>query len=123
VSSRTRRAHAVHGVNQYDAPDEEDELLDEVLTSTHRAIKRLEKDEQPLRLAIGNMAPVNPYPTPSPSASGHVMLFGDGKEAVTPQPLVFDKQTADYKWPTPPYDENDWAASASASIWAAGNRF
>jgi meiosis induction protein kinase IME2/SME1 len=123
VSSRTRRSHAVQGVSQYDAPDEEDELLDEVLTSTHRAIKRLEKDDQPLRQAANSMGLANPYPTPSPSASGNVMLFGDGKEAVTPKPLNFNKTTAEYKWPTPPYDENDWAASASASIWAAGNRF
>lgn len=123
VSSRTRRAHATQGIPQYDAPDEEDELLDEVLTSTHRAMKRLEKDDQPLQQAASNMGLANPYPTPSPSASGNVMLFGDGKEAVTPKPLNFNKKTAEYKWPTPPYDENDWAASASASIWAAGNRF
>lgn len=123
VSSRTRRAQAAQGVNQYDAPDEEDELLDEVLTSTHRAMKRLEREEKPLRQSASNMGLVNPYPTPSPSASGNVMLFGDGKEAITPKPLDFNKKTAEYKWPTPPYDENDWAASASASIWAAGNRF
>jgi meiosis induction protein kinase IME2/SME1 len=123
VSSRTWRAQAVQGVNQYDAPDEEDELLDEVLASTHRAMKRLERDEQPLRQAASNMGLANPYPTPSPSASGNVVLFGDGKEAVTPKPLNFNKQAAEYKWPTPPYDESDWAASASASIWAAGNRF
>ncbi|KAK4122930.1 Pkinase-domain-containing protein [Parathielavia appendiculata] len=123
VSSRTRRAQAVQGVSQYDAPDEEDELLDEVLVSTQRAMKRLERDEQPLRQAASNMGLANPYPTPSPSASGNVMLFGDGKEAVTPKPLNFNKQAAEYKWPTPPYDESDWAASASASIWAAGNRF
>ncbi|GAB1312951.1 Serine/threonine protein kinase [Madurella fahalii] len=123
VSSRTRRAQAAQGVNQYDAPDEEDELLDEVLTSTHRAMKRLEREEKPLRQSVSNMVLANPYPTPSPSASGNVMLFGDGKEAITPKPLDFNKKTAEYKWPTPPYDENDWAASASASIWAAGNRF
>lgn len=123
VSSWTRRAQAAQGVNQYDAPDEEDELLDEVLTSTHQAIKRLEQGDKALRQANSNMALANPYPTPSPSASGNVMLWGDGKEAVTPKPLDFNKKTAEYKWPTPPYDENDWAASASASIWAAGNRF
>lgn len=124
ISSRTRRSQAVHGVNQYDAPDEEDELLDEVLTSTHRAMKRLERDEQALSHATAStVALANPYPTPSPSASGNVMLFGHGKEAVTPKPLNFNKQTTEDKWPTPPYDEGDWAASASALIWAAGNRF
>lgn len=122
VSSRTRRAQAAHGVNQYDAPDEEDELLDEVLTSTHRAMKQLE-NEKSLRQSVSNVGLANPYPTPSPSASGNVMLFNDGKEALTPKPLDFSKKTSEYKWPTPPYDEGDWAASASASIWAAGNRF
>ncbi|KAL2160877.1 hypothetical protein VTH06DRAFT_1074 [Thermothelomyces fergusii] len=126
MSSRTRRTQAVQGVNHYDAPDEEDELLDEVLTSTHRVMKRLEKEDQPQQQATTatNMGLSNPYPTPSPSASGNTMLFGgDGKEAVTPKPLNFNKQAAQQKWPTPPYDEGDWAASASASIWAAGNRF
>ncbi|KAL1889182.1 Serine/threonine protein kinase [Sporothrix stenoceras] len=124
ISSRTRRAQATQGVYQYDAPDEEDELLDEVLNSTHRAMKRLEKDGKPtLRQSVSNIAISNPYPTPSPSASGHNVLFGDGNEAVTPKPLDLNKKAADYKWPTPPYDENDWAASASASIWAASNRF
>lgn len=125
ISSRTRRAQATQGgVYQYDAPDEEDELLDEVLNSTHRAMKRLEKDGKPaLRQSVSNIAISNPYPTPSPSASGHNVLFGDGNEAVTPKPLDLSKKAADYKWPTPPYDENDWAASASASIWAASNRF
>lgn len=122
ISSRTRRAQATQGVHQYDAPDEEDELLDEVLTSTHRAMNRLENNGKPLRQTASNIGLSNPYPTPSPSASGHAMLFNDTQEAVTPKPLNLNK-TTEYKWPTPPYDENDWAASASASIWAAGSRF
>jgi meiosis induction protein kinase IME2/SME1 len=127
ISSRTRRAHATQGVHQYDAPDEEDELLDEVLTSTRRAMNRLEKDGKPnLRQSASNLGLSNPYPTPSPSASGTV-LFGDGHEAVTPKPLNLGKKPngveAPYKWPTPPYEESEWAASASASIWAASNRF
>lgn len=123
ISSRTRRAQATQGVHQYDAPDEEDELLDEVLTSTRCAIKRLEKDGKPLRQSVSNVGLSNPYPTPSPSASGNAVLFGDGHEAVTPKPLDLNKKSSEHKWPTPPYDEGDWAASASASIWAAGNRF
>ncbi|TPX10975.1 uncharacterized protein E0L32_008012 [Thyridium curvatum] len=124
VSSRTRRAQAAQGVHQYDAPDEEDELLDEVLNSTHRAMKRLENDGKPaLRQTVSNAAISNPYPTPSPSASGNAVLFGDSKEAVTPKPLNLEKKTSQYKWPTPPYEDSEWAASASASIWAASNRF
>jgi len=130
VSSRTRRAAAVQGVHQYDAPDEEDELLDEVLTSTHRAMKRLEKDPRAasIRHSASNLGLASPYPTPSPSANGGptshaAVLYSDSQEAVTPQPLDLNKKTSEYKWPTPPYDESDWAAAASASIWAAGNRF
>ncbi|KAK3315341.1 kinase-like domain-containing protein [Apodospora peruviana] len=126
ISSRTRRAQAAQGgLQQYDAPDEEDELLDEVLTSTRQAMKHLKKDTRTLRQSASNVVLSNPYPTPSPSASGHAMLFGDGgpPEAVTPKPLDLSKKASQYKWPTPPYDESDWAASASASIWAAGNRF
>ena len=122
ISSRTRRAQA-QGVRHYDAPDEEDELLDEVLTSTQRVMRKLEREPKPLRQSVSNIGLSNPYPTPSPSASGHQVLFGDGHEAVTPKPLDLTKNTVEQKWPTPPYEEGDWAASASASIWAAGNRF
>lgn len=118
ISSRTRRAQAVHGVHQYDAPDEEDELLDEVLTSTQKAMKRLEKN------GSAKQSPSefrNPYPTPSHSANG---LMFDGQEAVAPKPLDLNKKVAAQKWPTPPYEpESEWAASASASIWAASHRF
>ncbi|KAI2610998.1 kinase-like protein [Hypoxylon fragiforme] len=126
ISSRTRRAQATHGV-QSDALDEEDELLDEVLNSTHRAMKRLEKDGKGnLRQSASNLGLSNPYPTPSPSASGNVILFADGHESVTPKPLDLNKnlgREGQSKWPTPPYDESEWASSAAASIWAAGNRF
>lgn len=127
ISSRTRRAQAAQGVHQYDAPDEEDELLDEVLANTRRAMRRLEKDGKPsLRQSASNIGFSNPYPTPSPSASGHI-LFSDGQEAVAPKPLDLSlKPTvseSQYKWPTPPYEESEWAASAAASIWAASNRF
>ncbi|KAI1107361.1 kinase-like protein [Jackrogersella minutella] len=126
ISSRTRRAQATHGV-QSDALDEEDELLDEVLHSTHRAMKRLEKDgKSNLRQSASNIGLSNPYPTPSPSASGNVVLFGDGNESIAPKPLDLHKNSGrdgQYKWPTPPYEEGEWASTAAASIWAAGNRF
>jgi meiosis induction protein kinase IME2/SME1 len=126
VSSRTRRAQATHGVHQYDAPDEEDELLDEVLNSTHRAMKRMERDGgKILRPSASNLGLSNPYPTPSPSASGNQVLFGEGHEPIAPKPLDLKGDTSrdPHKWPTPPYEESEWASSAAASIWAAGNRF
>ncbi|TGJ85373.1 hypothetical protein E0Z10_g3393 [Xylaria hypoxylon] len=125
ISSRTRRAQGAHGV-QGDALDEEEELLDEVLHSTHRAMKRLEKDgKYNLRQSASNLGLPNPYPTPSPSASGNAVLFGDAYEPTTPKPLDLKKQAgrdAEQKWPTPPYEGSEWASSAAASIWAAGNR-
>ncbi|CAH0048559.1 unnamed protein product [Clonostachys solani] len=123
ISSRTRRAQAAQGMNQYETPAEEDELLDEVLTSTHKAMKRMERDSKTLRQSASNLGLANPYPTPSPSANGNQVLFGDGNEALRPKPLDLNKrQQGHSKWPTPPYEESEWAASASASIWAAGNK-
>ena len=141
ISSRTRRAQA-HGVRQYETPDEEDELLDEALTSTHRAMKRMgrsndylcqansliQKDQRtPLRQSSSNVGLTNPYPTPSPSASGSAVLFGQNVRS-TPAKRLEGEKNADgaetaCKWPTPPYEEKEWGASAQASIWAAGNRF
>jgi meiosis induction protein kinase IME2/SME1 len=141
ISSRTRRAQA-HGVRQYETPDEEDELLDEALSSTHKAMKRMDRSNDylsqgnsavlkdhrtPLRQSNSNLGLTNPYPTPSPSASGSAVLFGQNVRSTPGKPLesnkILDSGEANYKWPTPPYEENEWAASAAASIWAAGNRF
>lgn len=141
ISSRTRRAQA-HGVQQYETPDEEDELLDEALKSTHRVIKRMDgnsntstptnrdyysprESRQQLRQSASNMGLMNPYPTPSPSANGNTGLFGQPEHSPTKQArMQKDPSTGEnVKWPTPPYDENEWAQTAAASIWAAGNRF
>jgi meiosis induction protein kinase IME2/SME1 len=125
ISSRTRRGQS-HGVPQYETPDEEDELLDEVLTTTHKAMKRMDRNlihndtRQPLRQSTSNVAVSNPYPTPSPSASGNAVLFGQGSNVTPSKVTQSNKQSS-----TPPYDyeENEWAASAAASIFAAQNRF
>jgi meiosis induction protein kinase IME2/SME1 len=129
ISSRTRRSQAVHGVHQYETPAEEDELLDEVLSSTHHAMSRLDgagSSRKPLRQSLSNIGSTNspqPYPSPSPSASGSQILFSDGSEGMAPRPLDLNRKSDwNYKWPTPPYEGSEWATSASASIWAAGNR-
>lgn len=126
VSSRTRRSQ-VPGGRQYETPDEEDELLDEALTSTHKAMKRLDRnsiqpDSRPLRQSNSNVGLSNPYPTPSPSASGSAVLFGQGVAQVTPSKV---RHSHKQQSSTPPYDYdgNEWAASAAASIFAAQNRF
>lgn len=125
ISSRTRRAQAVHDVQQYETPAEEDELLDEALTATQRAMKRLENNTKPLRQSASNLglSSSQPYPSPSPSANSNQLLYADGAEAMAPKPLDLSKKNSNqYKWPTPPYEGGEWSASASASIWAAGNR-
>ncbi|EHL00291.1 putative Sporulation protein kinase pit1 [Glarea lozoyensis 74030] len=128
VSSRTRRSQVPAAAHrQYETPDEEDELLDEALTSTHKAMKRLDRNSmqadsrQSLRQSNSNLGLNNPYPTPSPSASGSAVLFGHGVSQVTPSKVRGQPKQSS----TPPYDseENEWAASAAASIFAAQNRF
>jgi meiosis induction protein kinase IME2/SME1 len=128
VSSRTRRSQVpAAATRQYETPDEEDELLDEALTSTHKAMKRLDRNSiqadsrHSLRQSNSNLGLTNPYPTPSPSASGSAVLFGHGVAQVTPSKVRGPQKQSS----TPPYDseENEWAASAAASIFAAQNRF
>jgi meiosis induction protein kinase IME2/SME1 len=145
VSTRTRRAlqMATHPVHHYETPEEEDELLDEVLNSTHRAATKLDRhhkvDEQKQRVALKqrddnrqsmsifshHLATPDSYPTPSASAKRDGILFG--QETATPsQPLNITKNRSenDYissLWPTPPYEENEWATAATASIFASGS--
>lgn len=124
VSSRTRRAQAAQGVQQYEAPAEEDELLDEALTQ--RAMNRMDGTGKTLRQSTSNLGLTNthPYPSPSPSTSGTQVQYGERQDSLTPKPLDLSKKPdRQYKWPTPPYEGSEWGASASASIWAASNRF
>ncbi|KAG6025074.1 hypothetical protein E4U41_001614 [Claviceps citrina] len=127
VSSRTRRAQAAQGVQQYEVPNEEEELMDEALTSADRAVRRMDgaSSVKPLRQSVSNIGFTNPqpYPSPSPSANGSQVIYSDNHEAITPMPLEWNKKAdSQYKWPTPPYEGGEWGSSASASIWAAGNR-
>jgi meiosis induction protein kinase IME2/SME1 len=146
ISSRTRRAlqMTTHPVHRYETPEEEDELLDEVLNTTNAAAARLaqyssveEKKHQSAlmqkdnngqsmpRIQMPGDGPVSTaYPTPSPSAKRNGVLFG--KTSTThSQPVDITKQRSEVEhvnpqWPTPPYEENEWGAAAAASIFAAG---
>ena len=147
ISSRTRRAlhRSTHPSHMYDTPDEEDELLHEALNSAQNAAKRMDRrskaDErdhlkkvaqvdtprQPLRDTADNLISLNPYPTPSPSAKRNGVLFDANAMTETVEPLKVSKVRpkedihSTPRWPTPPYEENEWAASAAASIFAAGS--
>ena len=69
----------------------------------------------------------NPYPTPSPSAKRSGMLYNDVLLAEPATPIAINrprKESHNPAWPTPPYEDNDaWASSAAAQIFAAGSTY
>ena len=145
IASRTRRALqlSTHPAYRYETPDEEEELLDEALHNSQRAIRGMEgrsktdldvsrsflsvKDRPSLHHSLSSNAIANPYPTPSPSAKRNGMLFTQSlmDEPAAPLNIARSRPQEDYStlWPTPPYEENEWAASAAASIFAAGSAY
>ena len=143
ISSRTRRAlhMSTQPAPMYETPDEADELLHEALSRTqkltkgmdqrkrvdhesHRTLVNKDKPRQPLQQSAINEVSLNPYPTPSPSAKRNGILFSQNLmgEPITPLNIskARPKEDVHPTWPTPPYEENEWAASAAASIFAAG---
>ncbi|KAL8680165.1 MAG: hypothetical protein Q9224_002887 [Gallowayella concinna] len=143
TSNRTRRAlqQATNPSKMYETPDEEDELLHEALHSASKAAKRMDRwnqgkesqrpamsqkdvNQQSIPNSAEQSAALNPYPTPSPSAKQNGVLY---KENLLTEPAIplniqrtRPKEELVSKWPTPPYEENEWAAAAAASIFAAG---
>ncbi|KAL8689668.1 MAG: hypothetical protein Q9218_004715 [Villophora microphyllina] len=146
ISSRTRRAlqHSTNPSQMYETPDEEDELLHEALHSASKAaagMDRWGRSEQGQKIAMShkdvNQQPVTqsaeqtltvcPYPTPSPSAKGSGTMYSQNLLTTPAQPININrsrpKEDIAPKWPTPPYEENEWAAAAAASIFAAGSLY
>lgn len=131
ISSRTRRAMQMSNnpIHRYETPEEEDELLDEVLHSASRAARRLAQTEVSSevssnysRPAVGNDSsrPLpSPYPTPSPSAKCDGVCFGHSDATPCRRlPLAEEKTDANTsrQWPTPPYEDGDWAKPAPAKF-------
>ncbi|PLB55698.1 kinase-like protein [Aspergillus steynii IBT 23096] len=127
ISSRTRRAlqMSTHPVHRYETPEEEDELLDEVLHSASKAARRLAQTQASdassnySRPALGNdnSRPLpSPYPTPSPSAKCDEVAFGHAEATPCRRLGVPDNKTdhssSTRQWPTPPYEEGEWASPA-----------
>ncbi|MCJ1476503.1 hypothetical protein MMC13_005169 [Lambiella insularis] len=147
ISSRTRRALqlSTHPAYRYETPDEEEEILDEALHRSHPAARAMEErsktevdinqngpavkdsSRRMLHHSLSSGAIINPYPTPSPSAKRNGMLFSQTlmDEPATPLNIAKTRPKEDHStlWPTPPYEENEWAASAAASIFAAGSAY
>jgi meiosis induction protein kinase IME2/SME1 len=114
---------------QYETPDEEDELLHESLMSARNAVRNLNTRTPTWNHGNGLQPVTNPqpynhmYPTPSPSANRNSIHYGHTDYVSHSKPMDINKprQPADTlqpKWPTPPYEENDWASTAAASIFA-----
>ncbi|KAJ8606984.1 hypothetical protein MRB53_040581 [Persea americana] len=127
VSTRTRRSvrHASHAAH-YETPDEEDELLDEALTSARTAAQHLNQpnyvsSRPQAHKVLSDPTSYSAYLTPSPSKDRNGVSFG-ANDATPSKPMDIprhvEKSSLNPQWPTPPYDENDWAAAASASIFA-----
>lgn len=145
ISSRTRRALqlSTHPAHRYETPDEEDELLDEALHSVQRAVRGPDKtsksdgnkhrnvlaskdnNRQPPQYSVNTSGITNPYPTPSPSEKRNGVIYKNSLmgEPATPLNIMKarPKENSTTLWPTPPYEDNEWAASAAASIFAAGS--
>lgn len=131
AANRARRSLR-HAPSRYETPCEEDELLDEALASAHRAAKRLDNGppatHQPARPPLGHVTsePVYtaPYLTPSPSKDQMSVDFVSNDYTpskpmdIPPMRAQPKQQVVNPQWPTPPYDENDWASAAAASIFA-----
>ncbi|KAJ4354410.1 Serine/threonine protein kinase [Didymosphaeria variabile] len=132
ISSRTRRAVQTKSnpSNNYETPNEEEELLSEVLASTHKAVKKLDRNSQAAQQPAyvdGNAAAS--YLTPSPSANRNGVGFGQSPYMTPTKPLEISKmrsakdQGASAKYATPPDDPNDWASSVAASLMATQSMY
>lgn len=132
ISSRTRRAMqmSTHPVHRYETPEEEDELLDEVLHSATKAARRLAQNQTPSDDTLHGRQPAannactlpSPYPTPSPSANG--VSFGQNDLSPSKRATFIDGKpghaSATRQWPTPPYEEGEWTGPTSGSYFATG---
>jgi meiosis induction protein kinase IME2/SME1 len=140
TTSRTRRSvrQSLNPRQTYETPDEEEELLDEALTNARRAARRLEKptpaklssDKENTRPPITHVTSdpgyLTAYLTPSPSKDNNI---GFGQTDMTPTKSMVitprrQRDSLNPQWPTPPYDDYEWASSAAASILAvhSGNK-
>lgn len=120
ISSRTRRGLQItsHPMHRYETPEEEDELLDEVLHTATKAATRLAQSHYLSQAGHdGSQTLPSPYPTPSPSAKCGGEYFSC--HAVTP--LRTENASSSRQWPTPPYEQDEWAKSTAATLAGGGS--
>jgi meiosis induction protein kinase IME2/SME1 len=104
-----------------EAPNEEEELLSEVLASAHKAAKKMDNPQMAPRHAHSHTEPAAVYLTPSPSANRNT-AFNQNNYVTPSKPMDISKPHPSQpesvgKWPTPP-DDSDWANSVAASLMA-----
>lgn len=125
VSGRNRRTLHVSAnpVKKYEIPAEEDELLDEALNGARRAARRLNADStkrQSITTITSNPSLHSAYLTPSPSANKNGVQFGYSSQTPSKPLNISQHKQEDYvpsHWPTPPYEDHDWAARTAANIF------
>lgn len=119
-------------VQQYEVPAEEDELLDEALSATRHAVNRLDVEQYhantqqlrdiyrpPINTAVSNPLLHSAYMTPSPSANRNGVNFGS--TASQPMNIVAKSRPEELvpsHWPTPPYEDNEWASQTAAKMFS-----
>lgn len=118
ISSRTRRS--VRNARQrYETPDENDELVDEVLAAASGKYRQ-ENNETPNRrssqrdlrhVSSGVHAP-NGYPTPSPQLGSRANSYSKAVDVMSRRKREEDVQQP--KWPTPPSEGDGWGAYTAA---------
>ncbi|KAF7718236.1 Meiosis induction protein kinase Ime2 [Penicillium ucsense] len=128
ISSRTRRALQMtsHPVHRYETPEEEDELLDEVLQSANTAAKRLAQSQSlhshpdmTHRLLDNSNALPSPYPTPSPTAGAEGYFETPMRQSMVKP----DHGNSNRQWPTPPYEEAEWNKKATTLHFPSGANY
>ncbi|TKA25743.1 hypothetical protein B0A50_05840 [Salinomyces thailandicus] len=139
TSSRSRRSvRHPNPTHHYETPDEEDELLDEAISSAHTAARRLDaatgahanqSSRPPIPHVTSDPGYGAPYLTPSPSKDQMVVSYSSNDYTpskpmdIPPMRTQKSANNINPQWPTPPYDENDWASAAAASIFATQAQF
>ena len=130
VSGRPRRTLHLSSnpVQQYEVPAEEDELLDEALNGARRAARRLNLQPSPpkgpshqsLVNVTSNPSMHAAYLTPSPSANRNGVQFGYSTTPSKPlnMPQQKHEEYVPSHWPTPPYEDSDWASRTAANLFA-----
>ncbi|KAI1004912.1 hypothetical protein K3495_g3303 [Podosphaera aphanis] len=116
--NRARRSQIHGGTCHYETPEEEDELLDEELSKAQIAMKMMQSnsthsDTRQVRHTNSITTLSNPYLTPSPSASDPALVTSTQNTKNNKRQILSPTN----------FQDNEWAASAAASIFAASTYY